>query len=218
MGSKTEGMKQLGQFLKTTTLGGLFVLLPVVLLSYILRQVFQIATSVATPLASTLSKAGIYEPKFPVLLAIALMLIVSFILGVLALAPWGKAVGRWIESVLLMPFPGYRASKLITRSIAGSDDMETFKPVLIVSPVGQKEIAYLIEDHGDGNATVMMPRLPTPMGSSVKIVPSAQLQILPARPTDVTRVLGECGLGLRKLLQKNKSTSQQPLDPLRDQP
>ena len=116
-------MKQLGQFLKTTTLGGLFVLLPVVLLFYLLNKVFQVAFSAATPLAATLSKAAIHEPKFPVLLAIALMLIVSFILGLLALASWGKAVGRWTESALLMPFPGYRALKLMTRSIAGSDDL-----------------------------------------------------------------------------------------------
>ena len=200
-------MKHLGTFLKTTMLGGLFVLLPVVVLVYLLRQVFQIAVGVATPIASTLSKAGIHEPQFPVLFAIALMLIVSFILGLLAFAPGGKAVGRWIESALFMPFPGYRAIKLMTRSVAGSEDIESFKPVLIVSPSGQKEIAYLIEDHGDGDATVMMPRLPTPMGSSVKIVPSTQLQILRARPTDVTRVLGDCGLGLRRLLQKNKSAN-----------
>ncbi len=161
----------------------------------------------ATPIASTLSKAGIHEPQFPVLFAIALMLIVSFILGLLAFAPGGKAVGRWIESALFMPFPGYRAIRLMTRSVAGSEDIESFKPVLIVSPSGQKEIAYLIEDHGDGDATVMMPRLPTPIGSSVKIVPSTQLQILRARPTDVTRVLGDCGLGLRRLLQKNKSAN-----------
>src|SRR5207253_8108921 len=68
-GSETKRMKHLGTFLKTTMLGGLFVLLPVVVLVYLLRQVFQIAVGVATPIASTLSKAGIHEPQLPVLFA-----------------------------------------------------------------------------------------------------------------------------------------------------
>jgi len=132
-------LKQFGAFLKTTTLGGLFVLLPVVVVFHLLRQVFQVAEAAARPIASAFSKVGFYEPKFPVLLAIALMLIVSFILGLLMFATWGKTAGRWFESALLMPFPGYRAIKLITKSMVGAEEMESFKPVLIVSPNGQKE-------------------------------------------------------------------------------
>ena len=43
-------MKQFGAFLKTTTLGGLFVLLPVVVVFHLLRQVFQVAEAAARPI------------------------------------------------------------------------------------------------------------------------------------------------------------------------
>jgi uncharacterized membrane protein len=92
---------------------------------------------------------------------------------------------------LLLHLPGYRAIKGLTQSLSGTSEDGAFKPALLVSEGGQRELAYLIEDHGDGQATVMLPSSPTPMAGSVKIVPPDQIEILDARLSEVTRVLSQ---------------------------
>ena len=63
--------------------------------------------------------------------------------------------------------------------------------MLLVSADGQKQIAYLIEDHGDGQVTVKLPKAPTLLSGLVKIVRREQAEVLDARLAEVTRVLSE---------------------------
>jgi len=100
--------------------------------------------------------------------------------------------------------PGYRAIKGLTQSLSGTSEAGAFKPALLVSDGGQRELAYLIGDHGNGQATVMLPSSPTPMAGSVKIVARDQIEILDARQSEVTRVLSPWGFGTRELLGNQK--------------
>jgi uncharacterized membrane protein len=63
----------------------------------------------------------------------------------------------------------------------------------------------LIEDHGDGLATVMIPSAPNPMGGAIKIVPRERIQILNVQMTAVARVLSQWGVGAQALLPKGKT-------------
>jgi uncharacterized membrane protein len=195
-------MKQIGGFLKSTILGGLFVLLPVILIYLLLSEVMDIAIVFATPIAD-LFPEGTFDPvSAPALLAITIIVGTSFLLGLLMLSGVGRSVGRWLESKLLDPLPGYRVIKSLTQSLGSASDGEAFKPVLLSSASGgEQEFAYLIEDHGDGRATVMVPWAPTPMAGSVRIVSRDRLQPLDASLADVTRVLGHWGAGAKDLLR-----------------
>jgi uncharacterized membrane protein len=60
----------------------------------------------------------------------------------------------------------------------------------------------LIEDHGNGLATVMIPSAPNPMGGAIKIVPRERIQILNVKMSAVARVLSQLGVGAQALLPK----------------
>jgi uncharacterized membrane protein len=197
-------MSRLVAFLTTTTVSGLFVLLPVALVYLLLGETMGIAVAVATPIADLFPGLVGDNPRFPSFLAVALILATSFALGVVMLAGGARRVGTAFERRVLMPLPGYAAIKQLTRSMAGDDGAETaFKPALLVSPTGQKELAYWIEEHADSTVTVMVPWAPNPMAGSVRIVPREQVQLLDVRFADLTAVLSYWGVGSRALLEKH---------------
>lgn len=196
-------MKQFGLFLKMTALGGLFVLIPVVFVLQIFEHALQIARGAAKAIMEALPRSFVSDdPRFPVLLAILLLLIVSFIVGLLAHSNAGRIVGNWIEDRVLRRVPGYRAIKSLTRSFTNAEQADGFKAALFTSLEHETEIVYLIEEGEDGYATVMIPGAPTPLTGSVKIVRRDQITPLHASLGDITRVLGEYGIGAQALLKK----------------
>jgi len=73
-------MKQLLEFLKTTAMGGLFVLLPVLLLYLLLVEALDLIVALATPIADLFPKATFEKVEFPVFLGMILILGVCSIL------------------------------------------------------------------------------------------------------------------------------------------
>ena len=129
-----------------------------------------------TPIVSLGPKVIIQEPKFPILLAVVFLGLTCFVAGLLVQSTLARATSGWVERYLLLHLPGHRAIKGLTQSLSGSSEAGAFKPALLILEGGQRELAYLIEDHGDGEATVMLPSSPTPMAGSVKIVRRDQIQ------------------------------------------
>ena len=65
---------------------------------------------------------------------------------------------------------------------------------------GERQVAYLVEDHGDGHATVLIPRAPTAFAGDLVIVPRERVTLLKAGLGEVSVVVNNWGLGLRELL------------------
>jgi len=197
-------MRGLGVFLKTTAIGGFFVLLPLLLLELMLKEVFELVVGLASPLTELLPRTILEAINAPILVAILLILIASFVLGLFAKSDLGRRFGLWVERNTLERFTLYQVLKGLSSRLIEFGQGSTFAPALLASPEGHREFAYLIEDHNDGWATVMVPRAPTPMSGQVKIVPITQVEILDARFGDVTRVISHWGVGAGELLKTHK--------------
>jgi uncharacterized membrane protein len=193
-------MKKLGEFFKTTVLGGLFVLLPVLLLYLILAEALELIVALATPVADLLFADPDAHVEFPVLFAVFLLIIASFILGLLMRAETGRRLGAWIERTLLGRLPAYNAIKSLTSGLADTEERSTFLPALMNSADGNQELVYIVEDHGNGNLTVMFPWTPTHFAGSIKIVKKSCITPLDVSMGDVTRVLSYWGVGVHELL------------------
>src|SRR6266487_5494139 len=113
-------MKRGWEFLKTTTVAGLFVLLPVVLIAKVLGEVFRFAHKAAGPILKLLPKDLVADPKFPTLFAVLVVLLTCFVAGLLTRLALARAIGRWIERHLLQPIPGYRAIRSLASGLSGS--------------------------------------------------------------------------------------------------
>ena len=197
-------MKRVSEFLKTTVIGGLFILLPLLLLEFMVIEIFELMVALATPIADLIPDEWIEAIDAPELLAILLILIASFLLGLAAKSRLAQRFGHWTERNTVGRIPLYGVLKGLSARLIEIGEGSAFKPALLVSTEGQREFAYLIEDHGDGNATIMLPWAPTPLSGTVKIVPMKQIELLDASLGDVTRVLSHWGVGTRGLLERSR--------------
>ena len=193
-------MKKIVEFLKTTILGGLFVLLPLILLYLALTEVMGVLVAMATPFADLFFPGRFEDTQFPVLVALALLIAASFILGLVMLSDTSRRFGNWIERIILGRLPAYNAIKSLTTGFTDSQQESSFKPALLKSVSGEKELVYIVEDHGDGNLTVMLPWTPTPFAGVIKIVPKERVEPLAASMTKVTEALSQWGIGTKNLL------------------
>ncbi len=87
-------MKRILDFFKTTIVGGLFVLLPVILVYLALSEVIDVLVAMATPIADLFFPGKLEGIEFPALIALALLVGVSFILGVIMLSDTGRRFGQ----------------------------------------------------------------------------------------------------------------------------
>ena len=195
-------MKQLLDFLKTTAMGGLFVLLPILLLYLLLAEALDMIVALATPIADLFPEGTFGKVEFPVIVGLILILGVSFVIGLGLRAKIARRSGRWIERTILDRLPAYSALKSLTTGFAEAGKAGAFKSALLVSADGEREFIYVIEDHGEDHLTVLIPWAPTAFAGSVKIVDRKRVELLDANLGDVSKVLSHWGVGALGLLGK----------------
>jgi uncharacterized membrane protein len=127
-------MKRCSEFLKTTALGGLLVLVPVIVLYLLISEVLQIAVTLATPIAD-------HFPK----------------IGLILRSEAGRRIIEWIEKNVFGRLPAYDALKGLTKSFVGSNEGVVFRPALLMTSEGERQPAYVVEEHGDRQLTLLVP-------------------------------------------------------------
>ena len=195
-------MKKIVEFLKTSLIGGLFVLLPLVLFYLLLSELLQVVVALATPIADLFPKGTFDQVKMPVVIGIVLIVGASFLFGLALRSASLRGLGLWIERTLLDRLPLYNAVKRMGRGLVGAQGDSAFRSGLFSSSNGEKEIVYVIEDHGDGQMTILLPFAPASFAGSVKIVSSDRIEILETSFGDASRVIAHWGVGARELLGK----------------
>ena len=209
-------MKQLLEFLKTTALGGLFVLLPVLILYLLMAEALDLIVALAGPIADLFPKGTFDEIKYPVVVGLILIMGASFLIGLALRSENGRRLGRWIERTVLDRLPVYKALKNLTTGFTEAGKDGAFKTAVLNSTAGEREIVYIIEDHGNGYLTVLQPWAPTAFSGSVKVVKQDRLEVLDANLGDVSRALSHWGVGVRELLEKKTTDVGASADPSED--
>ena len=209
-------MKKLLEFLKTTALGGLFVLLPILLLYLLLSEALGLIVALATPIADLFPKGTFDEIKYPVVVGLILIMGASFLIGLALRSESGRRLGRLIERAVLDRMPVYKALKSLTTGFAEAGKEGAFKTAVLNSTADEREIVYIIEDHKNGYLTVLQPWAPTAFSGSVKVISQDRLEILDANLGDVSRALSHWGVGVRDLLEKKTTDVGTSADPSED--
>ena len=203
-------MKQLLDFLKTTAMGGLFVLLPILLLYLLLAEALDLIVALATPIADLFPGGTFDKIEFPVIVGLILILGVSFLIGLGLRSDTGRSLGHWIERTVLSRLPGYEALKSLTAGFAEAGKAGAFRAAVLTSSEEDRELVYVIEDHGEDHLTVLLPWAPTAFAGSVKIVDRKRVEMLDANLGDVSKVLSHWGVGANGLLGKYTTGANRP--------
>jgi uncharacterized membrane protein len=187
-------------FIKTALLGGLFILLPLMLLWLGLMEIGGLLAALATPIADLFVVGLFPEGAFdnlatPGVVALVVIVGMSFILGLLAKSAWISAMGRRIEGSVLNKVPMYRMLKIISSALIDTDTSDVCS-ALVRDGSGGGEPCYVIEKHQDGRATVMLPWSPASFAGSIRVVQQSDLEFLNCSIDEFSRSLSLMGVGV----------------------
>lgn len=190
-------MKPIRQFVVTALVTGLLTALPVYLAVLLILKGMKTVGSLLRPLV-------IWHPQgWPTAaedgLALLVIVIGCFILGIAVLVQPGRAIRDWTERVILHKIPGYLLVRSLTQQIAGQGRESTWKPAVVQFDDGQV-VAFIIEEIGDGRYTVFVPNAPQPFSGSIYIVAKERVRPSNVSFAETVQALSRWGSGAGKLV------------------
>ena len=194
MNRPKQGMRPaFTDFLKATIVGGLLFLLPVALVLIVLRRAMQVAGKVAQPISALLPDA-LAGAVVATGIAVLLLVLVSFLAGLVARTNSGRRTMRLFENSLLGGIPQYQLVKGMAEGLAQVENAEGVKPAL-VSIEGGWQIGYLLEPLENGWVTVFLPQAPTPMSGTVMYLPADRVRPLAIPMAKAMSIVRHIGVG-----------------------
>lgn len=184
--------------------GGLLVLLPVLVFVLLIQEVIGMVVAMVAPLAELLPTKFIDQVQFPFILALILIAFASLLIGVAMQSAVARRLGNWLERNTMGRLAMYGFVKRLVGGLVDSDNVSAFKPAWLVTDSEEKELAYVVEEHTDGQVTVMVPWAPAAFSGSLKIVSRDRLRYIDASLGEVSMVLNHMGVGAGKLMAKTK--------------
>ena len=153
-------------FIKTTIIGGLVFLVPVVIVVAVVGKAFKIMLLVAKPVGTLIPTEYIGGITVANLLAVLAIALLCFIAGLLAKSGLAKKAYRSLNSVLLA-IPGYAFIKGFTDSMDSSEEAAKSLLPVIVRFDDNAQIGFEVERTGEGHVVVCLPGAPNPWSGSV---------------------------------------------------
>jgi len=189
-------------FIMTTVIGGLFFLVPLMFLIFILGKAVGFMMVIAKPLADWLPVDTVGGVALANLLAILAVIVVCFIAGLIARHSMASGFVKALESKVLAKIPGYAMIKGIK---SGFDSSETagMKPVALKLGTAER-IALEIEKLPDGRSMVYIPSAPSVWSGVTQILPADQITYIDVPITKVIELTEKFGYGVDELLQSKR--------------
>jgi uncharacterized membrane protein len=190
-------MRGIYRFLKSTLLGGLVVLVPLVVLGALVVWVVQITLRVLAPVFEWLPDKSIGGVSLAVLAAIAGVVGICFLAGLVAETAIIRRLGDRAERVALF-VPGYALMKNVGANIVGVESRHPVRTVLVRFP-GSWQLGFLMDTLADGRHVVFIPGVPRALVGTLHIVAPEQLEVLAMSVSSALDALGRLGVGLRDI-------------------
>jgi uncharacterized membrane protein len=188
------------KLIRTTIIGGIIFLIPVAIFVAVIGQGLKIAGGVAKPVAAALPVDMIGGVAVAHVLAIALLLLICFVAGLLArLALARRAVGA-LEANVLSRVPAYALLKAKTQSMLSADDIEGMS-VVVVRFDDSWQIGFEIERIECGKVALFLPGSPDPWSGAVCVAEEDRVTPLDLPVAAVARMVRRLGRGANEALR-----------------
>lgn len=188
-------MKALRNFVTTTVVGGLFIVVPVYLAVLLLLKGMQSVTGLVRPIAALLPAWVPAESFFSLLLVLGL----CFVVGAAVRTRIGRAARERMERTFFERLPGYSLLRSLTQRLAGDTEQSSWTPALVEIEDGLT-LGFIIEELGDGRLTVFVPSVPTPLAGAVYIFGRDRVHPLDVPFTQAISSISRWGSGTAALV------------------
>ena len=193
-------MSRITDFLKTTLVGGMLFLVPLVLLGLVLRRALDVAAKVAKPVAQMFPVHQVAGFAVGTIVAVLMLVAIAFLAGLAARTGPGRRLTGWVEQSFLGNMPQYRVVTSMAEGLTTIEPGEGLTPVMVSSD-GAWQIGYALEELGDGWTAVFIPQSPTPMSGNVLYVPSSRIRALDIGIREAMKLVKHIGAGSAETLK-----------------
>jgi uncharacterized membrane protein len=203
---KVTAMKRLFLLIKTTIIGGLIFLVPIIIMVAILGKAYELMIKVAKPFSAWIPLDAIGGVALANFLAVLAILLCCLIAGFIAKGSCAKRILNSLESKLLLALPGYSFVKGMTDSMKSSEEAaKSFVPV-VAKFDDNAQIGFEIERTEKGNVVVYLPGSPNPWSGSVVYVNADRVERLDMTVPDAINNIRHLGRGSAKYAERVGST------------
>ena len=181
-------------------ISGLLIVVPFYLAVLLLLKAMQSLVGVVRPIAALLPDWVPAED----LLALLLVLILCFLVGVAVRTPIGRAARERVEKSLFQRIPGYAVFRGLAQQLSGESRDSAWKPALVEIEDALVP-GFIIEELEDGQLTVFVPSIPTPLAGAVYILRRERVHALDIPFTSAIQVVSKWGSGSKALVAAMKT-------------
>jgi len=187
-------------FLKTTCLGGIVFLVPIVLFIAVIDQALSIVASLAAPIAAVFPVSSIGDLAIVHIVALVILLFACFLAGLAAKTAIAGNIVDSLEANILDKIPAYALMKMKAGSMLSVDDAGDMVPVLVKFD-DFWQMGFEVEKLDQERCLVFLPGAPDPWSGSVRVVLNNRITKLDTNLTAVTIMMKALGKGSSQALR-----------------
>jgi uncharacterized membrane protein len=188
------------RFVKTTVIGGILFLVPIVIFIAVIGKALEITGKMAAPLAAVLPIDSIGDLAVVHLLALAILVLICFLAGLTARTVIAKKLVEALELNVLSKLPAYALLKTKTQSMLSPEDIEEMTAV-VARFDDSWQIAFEIERIEGGKVAIFLPGAPDPWSGSVCVVTADRIASLDLSIPYVAKMAKRLGRGANEALR-----------------
>jgi len=190
--------KKARAFVRTTFIGGVVLLAPLVVLVVLAAKAARFLQRLAAPLLSLLPVGTLTGRLVMHLIVIACVVLGCFLAGLVAHFSLANRFVAKAEANVLWRIPGYGIIKGLTSSL-DPRAMPELRPVLVHFD-DYAQVAFEVDRTADGRRVIYLPSAPEPRTGSVIVVDPQQVEPLPTSFVATVAAIRAVGHGLGRSL------------------
>jgi len=193
-------MKAPLDFIKTTALGGLVVIVPLGIVFLALTEILDMLDEFTAESAAALPFGPLANSIIVLLFELLLILFFCFVLGLFLRTQFGDRLKAAIESRLENSIPMYGLLRNLTQRLAGIDAMQLAPAELDLYDSDTRVIGFVVEELPGDRCSVFVPLSPLVTAGNVYILPRTKVRTLDAAMTDAVNYFSQWGVEAGKLV------------------
>lgn len=186
-------------------LNGIIAVLPILILLLFYRWIWDLLVEIIGPLIFILSPSKNSESFFIILLALAIVIFSTFLIGKYLVISENQKRFLKFENKFFLKLPGYNLLKRIIRQLFYRNK-RAFSKAAIVNTFGNEveQIAFITDKVGEDKYVVFVPTGPNPTSGNIYILPSKYVRIIDVHVEKVMRTIVACGVDGANLIFNKK--------------
>lgn len=188
--------KDFRDYINTTLIGGFLVILPLAILFLVFRWMFNLVFGFISPITNVLTFGGRIDLFLANILALAIVILICFGLGLFVRTTMGNYIYREIEEKVLGRLPFYKAIRDTVMQFTNREKMPFSKVVMVkVFDSDTLMTGFITDEHDNEFYTVFVPTGPNPTNGFIFHVKEHQITRINVPVEDAMKAIISVGAG-----------------------